>query len=154
MKLFTVLLVLHVLSAVMLIGPAGAFEVLGKRAGELGANGGVHFLKAMLEIERRFVLPGAILSLITGVWMMVDAGLDRKLFDNTWLWTSIVAYVAIMGLSTGADIPAIKRIVAAMDAGSPPPEKDLKLTKTLGPIFGLLTAFIVIMMVWKPGYTV
>lgn len=153
MKLFTVLLVLHVLSAVMLIGPAGAFEVLGKKAGELGPNGGVHFLKAMLEIQKKFVYPGAILSLVTGVWMMADTGLDRKLVDNTWLWTSLVAYVAIMGLSTAVDTPAIKRIVAALDGGNAPDDKDIALTKKIGPILGLLTAFIVVMMVWKPGLT-
>jgi hypothetical protein len=153
MELFTVLLVIHVLSAVMLIGPAGAFEVLGKKASELGPNGGTEFLRAMLEIERKFVIPGAIISGITGVWMMVEVNLDKVLFDNTWLWTSILAYLIIMGLATGVDTPAIKRIVAASDAGQQPAEKDIKLTKTLGPILGLLTAFIVVMMVWKPGLT-
>lgn len=154
MELFTVLLVLHVLSAVLLIGPAGAFEVLGKKAGELGPAGGVHFLKATLEINKKFVIPGAILSLVTGIWMMGGRNLDRVLFDNTWLWTSILAYVVLLGVATGMQTPAIKRIIAAMEAGQGPPAKDIAFTKTVGPLLGLLTAFIVVMMVWKPGLTI
>lgn len=153
MELFTTLLVIHVLSAVLLIGPAGAFEVLGKKAGALGPNGGTEFLKAMVEIERKYVIPGAIISGITGVWMMAEANLDRVLFDNPWLWTSILAYLIIFGLATAVDTPAIKRIITASEAGQQPEPKDIRLTKALGPILGSLTAFIVVMMVWKPGLT-
>lgn len=148
-NLTAVLIAIHVLSAINLLGPSTAFAILGKRASD-PAKGGHKMLEALLEIEHKLVLPGSAVQLITGVWLMVRLDLDQDLFSNGWLWTSIVAFAAILILSIGFDTPAIRRIVADANAGKAPNPKDLKLAQVLGPVFGVLFLYIGAMMVLKP----
>jgi uncharacterized membrane protein len=144
-----ILVLIHVVSAITLLGPSTAFGILGKRAAD-PATGGHKMLEALLDIEHKMVLPGSAIQFITGVWLIVRLDLDKDLFANGWLWTSILAFALILVLSIGFDTPAVRRIVAAGNAGRAPDEKDLKLAKTLGPVFGILFMFIIVMMVLKP----
>lgn len=148
-NLTVVLVTIHVLSAINLLGPSVAFAILGKRASD-PEKGGHKNLEALLEIEDKLVLPGSAVQLITGVWLIVRLDLDADFFANGWLWTSIIAFAAIVTLSIGVDTPAVRRIVKAANAGSMPAEKDLKVAKALGPVFGILFLFIGIMMMAKP----
>lgn len=143
------LVVIHVASAILLIAPSGAFAVLGKRASD-PAKGGFHMLEAMLEIEHKYVLPGSVVQLVTGLWLMVRLDLDQNLFDHLWLVISLVLFIALLGLSTAVDIPAIKRIVAAAKAGNAPDPKDIKVSMVLGPIFGIMFVIITFLMMIKP----
>lgn len=144
-----VLVTIHVLSAIMLLGPSTAFGILGKRASD-PTKGGHKMLEAMLDIEHKMVLPGSAIQLITGVWLIAELDLDKDLFANGWLWTSIVAFAVILFLSIVIDTPAVRRIVAAGNANRAPDQKDLKIAKGLGPVFGILFLYIAAMMVMKP----
>lgn len=144
-----ILVTLHVLSAINLLGPSTAFAILGKRASD-PAKGGHKMLEAMLEIEHKLVLPGSAVQFITGLWLIVRLDLDKDFFANGWLWSSILMFVIILILSIGFDTPAIKRIVTAANVGQMPAEKDLKLVKGLGPVFGILFLAIGTLMMMKP----
>lgn len=143
------LAVIHVLSALILLAPSGAFAVLGKRSAS-PETGGFHMLEALLEIEKKYVLPGAVVQLLTGAWLMYKLGYDRNLGEHLWLSLSIVLFLALLGLATAVDMPAIRRIVAAARAGTAPAAKDVKISKTLGPILGLLFIIIAFLMSAKP----
>lgn len=149
----TILLVIHILGAIAGIGPTFAFGVIGAKAGkEPGAA--LTLLEVMMDIEKKLVTPVALFTQpISGVLLITHFGYDKDFFSNTWLVYSIVAFAAILIMSYGPNNKAVHRLVKAMRAGemgTPTFLKDLKTTKTLGPIMGILTFTIVIMMVWKP----
>lgn len=144
-----ILVTIHIVSAILLLGPTTAFSILGKRSAS-PSTGGWQMLDAMLDIEHKLVLPGSVIQLVTGVLLITELDLDKDLFANGWLWTSILAFVTILVLSLAVDLPAVKRIVTAGKANQAPDMKDVKTVKGLGPVFGILFLYIVLMMILKP----
>lgn len=143
------LVTIHVLSAIMLLGPSSAFGVLGKRAAS-PETGGHKMLEALLEIEHKMVIPGSIIQLITGIWLIARLGYDQDFFSHGWLWVSILMFLTILTLSVFVDTPAIRRTVVAANAGQAPDPKDISLAKKLGPVFGILFIAIAFLMMTKP----
>ncbi len=85
-------------------------------------------------------------------------------FDQTWLWLSMVIYIAALGLSHGVMIPTVKRMGVLMremaggppPVGGPPPQaaEMAELGKKMGivgPILDLAVVVILYLMVVKPG---
>lgn len=143
------LVTIHVLNALLMLAPSGAFAVLGKRAAS-PETGGHKMLEAILEIERKMVYPGAVIQLVSGAWLIERLGYADNFSSYGWLLVSIILFLALLGLSTAIDTPAIKRIVVAANAGQAPDPKDIKTSKTLGPILGILFAVIGFLMMAKP----
>ena len=148
-NLTTWLVAIHVLSAINLLGPTAAFGILGSRASD-PATGGHKNLEALIAIENKLVYPGVAIQTITGVWLIARLGLHEDFFAHGWLWVSILMFAVIVLLSAFVDMPAIHRIVKTANAGQAPDPKDIKLSKGLGPFFGVLFLAIGFLMVTKP----
>ncbi len=151
----TILLVIHVLGAIAGIGPTFAFSIIGPKAGQAGPAGGALLLQTMLDIEKKIVTPVALFTQpLSGILLIFEVGYHNDFFSQVWLWVSIILFATILYLSFLVDIPAIHRIVtwSGSAQGPPPPEvqKDIALAGKLGPVFGIMTVTIVILMVWKP----
>ena len=74
-------------------------------------------------------------------------------WSQTWVWLSIVLYVAAIGVSHSLQIPSARRMNELMAAGPPNAETEV-LEKKLamgGTILNLLAVVIIVLMVWKPG---
>lgn len=150
----TILLIIHVVGAIAGIGPTFAFGVLGSLAGK-DPQHAIVYLGAMVDIQKKVVTPVALFTQpVTGALLIFESGWNQNFFRHEWLVISIVLYAVILYGSYIVDTPAMHRIVDAMRTGqndTPQFQKDLRLTQRLGPIFGILTIAIAIMMVWKPG---
>src|SRR5690349_15658914 len=86
------ILAAHVAGAVAWIGAVLAFEVLGVRVRNRAiAEEAVMFASDHAFFTRAVALPGSIALLLTGGWLMHDAGLE--IGEAWWLGTGIGAWV-------------------------------------------------------------
>ena len=89
---------------------------------------------------------------------------DVYKFSQTWLWLSLVLYLAALGVSHGVLMPSVNKmlglqreIVANPPQGGPPPQAaELealgKKIASSSMVLHLSFAVILILMVWKPGF--
>jgi len=152
--LLTIVLVIHVIGAVFGFGPAVAYAILGPAAGKAGPNGGVAIMEAMVAIEKRLIVPWAmVLQPLSGLALIFLAGYNVNFFSHYWLWVALILYAAAFYTAIMVQTPLIEKMIKLAKAGPPTPEfmAAAKRTQQLGPVILLLLAGIVILMVAKPG---
>lgn len=149
---FPVLMLVHVGGAIIGFGPVYTFALLGPMAGRAGANG-VHYLEAIIAIEKRFVLPMAFIQPISGTALIFVGGFAQDFFRHYWLVGGIVLYAIAFYLALLQQSPAIERMIALAKSGPPTPEFMALARKTqrLGPITTVILSLIIVLMVTKPG---
>ncbi|HEX9697555.1 MAG TPA: DUF2269 family protein [Actinomycetota bacterium] len=149
----TILLVIHIVGAIAGIGPTFAFSVLGKIATQ-GGDRTLFAMEAMKEINLKIVTPvAAITQPVTGALLIFKTGRDANFFKHEWLVMGIVFYLILMVLSYGPEWKRQNRMIDALKAGRGGSDeflKDMRAAKAMGPVFGVLTLAIAVLMVWKP----
>jgi uncharacterized membrane protein len=158
-------LVLHVLGAIAVFGPSFAFPVIAAQAGKLPQHG--HFAALVIDlIERRVIIPGAIVQGITGLALILVIGLDITSSAWRWLILAIALYAIAVGFAILVQKPNAERMVeltagpppgaaAGAPAGAPagPPPELVATAKKLargGQFLTVMIVAIVILMVTKP----
>jgi uncharacterized membrane protein len=156
-------LVLHVLGAIAVFGPTFAFPLIARHASREPQHG--HFAAVVTDaIERRIVIPGAIVQGITGVALILVLGLN--LTDPAWRWLilGIVLYLIAVAYAVFVQAPASEKMVhltaggppaGAPPAGAPagPPPELVATARKLqqgGMFLTVMIVAIVILMVTKP----
>jgi uncharacterized membrane protein len=142
-------------------GPFFAFPVIAGQAGKMPQHG--HFAAVVMDlIERRIIIPGAIVQGITGIGLILVVGLDITSSAWRWLFLAILLYVIAVTYAILVQKPAAERMVeltAAPPAGAPgaapagPPPELLATMKKLargGQFLTVMIVAIVILMVTKP----
>lgn len=152
MSYFQALLLLHILSAIVGIGPSFGFGVLGPMSAKLGGPGALAIMEGMHAIDRRLVTPAAIIQPTTGLLLIFSSG--RNFWQSEWLWISVILYAGIIILVYGFNNPAFSRMIAMAKEGkaeTPDFQAKAKRVKALGPIIPILAVAIIVLMVLKPG---
>jgi uncharacterized membrane protein len=148
--LYTFLKIVHIVTVVVGIGTVTLNGLYGAKAKEAGPNGGLAIGKANFDVS--MVAEYFIYAIpVTGILMMVVE--DFWEWSQTWVWLSIVLYVAALGVSHAIQIPSARRMNELMAAGPPNAETEA-LEKKLaggGTVLNLLAVAIIVLMVWKPG---
>lgn len=154
MSYITVLILLHIAGAIIGIGPTFTFGVIGSMMPTAGP-GSMALMEALVKIEKVLVTPVALLTQpVTGVLLIVETNRDKEFFSNEWLVIALTAYVIILIVSYGVMTPGLKKmIVMAKEGKAQTPEFGAlaKVQQRFGPMLGVLTLVIIVMMVWKPG---
>jgi uncharacterized membrane protein len=162
--MFQLFLFLHVMGAIAVFGPTFVFPIIGSQAARSPQNG--HFAAVLSEfIERRLVIPGAIVQGITGVALILISGRDLSAAANRWLGIAIVLYLIAILFATFVQAKSAERMVhltANMPPGPPPagapagPPPEIAATaKKLaqgGQLLAVLIVLIVALMVVKPTF--
>ena len=158
-------LFLHVMGAIVVFGPVFVFPVIARQAQRSPQNG--PFAAALSElIERRIVLPGAVVQGITGVGLIIILGADLTSSSFRWLIGGIALYLVAILYAAFVQAPAAEKMVHLTSGGPPPgpppagapagpPPEILATAQKLqrgGMILTVLVVAIVILMVTKPGY--
>lgn len=156
-NLFPWLLFLHILAAIVAIGPNFAFSTIRSLGREepQHANFGTRVSHA---ISMRLVYPIGLVIPATGVSMILVLGLDLTSRAFWWLDLAIVIYTAVYLYSFFVQRPIIERIIAMTsappppDASGPPPALLALATRAQrgGNAMLILLAIIVSLMVVKP----
>ena len=152
---FAVLLVLHTLGAIVGIGPAFAFGIIGARAEKATPEGRLALVDVMHTIERGMLSPTVrFVQWTTGVGLIFNRELNHDFFSgrHAWLTVAILIYAILLVLGEVVYAPNSKRLHDALKSGdSAAAEREFRLAKKLGPTAPILTVAIIVLMVWKPG---
>ena len=161
--MFQLFLFLHVMGAIAVFGPTFVFPIIASHVRKAPQHG--HFGAVLGEfIERRLVIPGAVVQGITGVALILLTGRDLTAADNRWLVAAIILYLIAIGFAVMVQAKNVEKMVhltANMPSGPPPagapagPPPEIAATgKKLaqgGMLLSVLIVLIVVLMVIKPG---
>lgn len=141
--LYTVIKFVHILTAILALGTsAGLGMVLEFYGGH--PRHGAFVLRAVERMSVWFVLPGYVLIVVTGVWMM------RLAWTPVPWWIKAALALWSIGIAALlADISVLRRQIAAEGAASS--RRLLLLGRGLGATFGLIVVAILYLMVFKPA---
>jgi uncharacterized membrane protein len=152
-------LVLHVLGAIFVFGPTLAFTFLASETRRMPGHGA--FAAAVGDaIERKVVLPGAVVQGITGLGLILVLGVDLTTPEWRWLILAIVLYAISVTFAFAVQAPNSAKMLefaktpppaGVTPAGPPPAVVALggKLARG-GQFLTVMIVAIVILMVTKP----
>jgi uncharacterized membrane protein len=144
----TLLNVLHVVTAVFLVGPMAILPMTALRAVRAG-NG------PMVDLLARSTRVFSLLSLLVAVLGFGVVGTADEQFDlsvtTDWVLASIVAYLVALALSLALVVPALQRAGTELAAGRPDGAGGLYGRIAAGSgVVSLLLVAVTVLMVWKP----
>lgn len=157
-------LVLHVLGAIFVFGPSVAFTFLANETRRMPMHG--HFSALVGEaIERRVILPGAVVQGITGVALIFLAGFDLTAPSSRWILGALILYAIAIVFAFAVQAPNLAKMVELTQpaqtspaGGAPTPAGPLPEIAATGQrlarggmFLTLMIVLIVILMVTKPG---
>jgi uncharacterized membrane protein len=144
----TLFAVLHVVTAVFIVGPMAILPMTAMRAARAGDGAQVMSLA-------RATSTFSLLSLIVFVLGFAVLGMsdpkDHFSFASAWIIWSIILYVVALAVNIFVTVPAMKRV-----AGSVPESTEAAPLAGYRAIAGgsglasLLLVAVVVLMVWKP----
>lgn len=147
--MYKVLLWVHVLSAIVLLGPSYLLPALAKFRGD---PPNVTVLKIEMLIER-YVSIFVVVALLSGGWLIGVSPItkDGGFSDARWLHIAMGIFFVVAGIGTGYALPRHKKALAAAEAGKAAESKRLLAqVDRVGPILGLGAAAILYLMLIKP----
>lgn len=151
----TLLDVLHVVTAVFLIGPLAILPMSAMRALRAGQGPAVAALAKSTQIFGWASL--AVVVFGFGVMGTTDAKYDIGI-TTSWIWISIVLYLIALGITLFALVPAMRSAAAALGTGAAGGSQaaasaesaDYRRIAMLSGIASLLLVVVVVLMVAKP----
>jgi hypothetical protein len=130
---FMLLLFLHVLGAIVALGPTFAFPLLGAMARREPEHGGFA-TRATILIDDRIVRPVVLVTGLTGLAMIWWRSIAVLAPAYRWLLVAIVMYVLALAISLLVQRPAVQRAVVLMsgpaDPGSQLPATLARVART------------------------
>jgi len=150
------LLFLHVLGAIVAFGPTFSFAIIGAMGGKEPQHANFA-TRVSARISDRVVEPLAVVQGVTGVLLIISAGLD--LLATRWLLLGITLYVIALTFALTLQRTTVNKVIAMTSAPPPPgasgpppglPELVKKVQRG-GMFLGLMIIAIVFLMVVKPS---
>ncbi|RSN55985.1 hypothetical protein DMH01_29665 [Amycolatopsis sp. WAC 04182] len=146
-----ILLILHVLAAVIAVGPvtvaASMFPAAARKAfAEPGS--GLSVLRALNRICRVY----AIFGIAVPFFGLATAG-SMRVFGDMWVIVSIVLTAAAAGVLALLVLPGQNAILAALDTEPPSEPLTAGRVAMYTGMFNLLWAVVTVLMIVRPGST-
>ncbi|MEF7440891.1 DUF2269 family protein [Paenibacillus lautus] len=151
MRLYELLLVLHILASIAIVGPAFVMPIIRRSARTVDQ---LHFTFGMTT--KLAIMPkiGGVVLIVTGVWLMI---LTKMGLSQMWLNVSILLSLLMIVLIDGWIEPRMKKIVKIISKnqvqGNEIPAEFELLIKKIVPIetaAQLLMIATLVLMVVKP----
>jgi len=161
--IFKVLLVLHILSAIVGLG---AVMLNGLYAAQSQKRPGPEGRAVSEANEAVSNIAEKVIYLIPVFGILLVLASDSAIkFSNTFVWLSLVLFIAALGVSHSVLVPGQRKINALLlemeqgppPAGGPPPQLVQiqalgKRQAAAGASLNVVVAVILILMIWKPGW--
>jgi uncharacterized membrane protein len=155
-ELFTILLFLHVLGAIVAFGPGFAAMIVGPMAAKEPQYANF-YARTQVAAGRKLVSPVSITLAITGIGMILVRGWGSLTADRHWLEAGILLYVIAVVVAMGVQAPAGRKLVELTSQPPAPgagPSPELRKTagrlRMGGLVLSLLVVVITFLMVAKP----
>lgn len=147
--IFKILVVLHVIAAIVGIGPAFVLPLLGSSA-KTGSQ--LRFVFGIIQKINKFPKTGGITLIVTGVLLMI---VGKMGLSELWLNLSLVFFIIIEVIIIGMIEPRMRKITAivmASEGEEIPQGYQASMSKIipLETTVHVLTIVIIILMVVKP----
>lgn len=143
-NLRNVLLWLHILVAVVTMGPFIMFDVLSPG---LVRAGNVPVLRTFERVTK-VLGPATLLIALAGVGLVADN--DGYHFKQAWVTGGLVGYVVIVAIGMGVLGPTVTRAVERIEAGEDASAEAGRLR-----VFGVVNIVLILTIIWlmvaKPG---
>jgi len=151
---------LHVMAAIVVFGPTFAFPLIQITAEKAFPRNLPFAWEIIRKIDHAVVTPGVLLVLATGIYQWSEGSWD--LGRDQWLSISLGLLIVLYVLSFFTFHPSERKAIAASEAMvaaagsnaevefSDEYRAATKVVNIAGPIYSLLTLFIVYLMVVKP----
>ena len=152
--LYNVVLVLHILASIIGFGGMFIAGFYGNESRSLPGREGLAVAQTTLKVTGQIPTVAVCAVPILGILLILMSE-DAIKFSAMWISLSFLAYIVLMGLATGIQVPTIRRMVAmragAEGAQSAEMQAMGKKVAMVGAIVNLLWVVILILMVFKPG---
>ncbi|MEA2588362.1 MAG: putative integral rane protein [Actinomycetota bacterium] len=146
------LLSVHILAAIIGLGPTFSFAFLGIMAERQPAAARA-LQETILTISTRLVIPLVVTLGLSGLLLIGNT--HDNLSKNPWLGAGIVLYVLVLAVAIFYQVPTQKKILALLGptGGMDQPEVRKLATgqRVVGISMGLAIVATAVLMVWKPG---
>jgi uncharacterized membrane protein len=139
----TVLAVLHVVTAVFLIGPMALLPHTALRAVRTGNT-------ASVELLTRSTRVFSWASLAVAVFGFGVSGVYGIPLSRTWLWLSIALYLLALVVSLVLVVPSLGRAAAGLRRGDSSAKALYGRIAAGGGVVTLLLVAVAVLMVWQP----
>lgn len=142
-NLYNLLLLVHIIAVVVTFAPAAINPLLEKHFAENGGEAVLtNWAGFTASYTSKVALPGLVVILLTGVWMIVD--FDGWEFSQTWISLSFLVWFAIGGVVSAMILKGEKKLAAGDMSGR-------SLVAKGGPIATVLLVVMLYLMIFKPG---
>lgn len=111
---FDVVLWLHILAFFIAFGPTYAYGVFLANAAKAGPAAMVQTARSIVTWDLKAGTAGAVVLLITGLYMVGDSGFEFSDFFVSW---GFIAIILILGLNHGFLIPKGRRAIELLENG-------------------------------------
>lgn len=146
------LLSVHILAAIIGLGPTFSFAFLGIMSERQPAAARA-LQETILTISTRLVIPLVVILGLSGVLLIGNT--HDNLSKNPWLGAGIVLYVLVLATAIFYQVPTQKKILALLGpTGGMDQPKVRKLAtgqRVVGISMGLAVVVTAVLMIWKPG---
>jgi uncharacterized membrane protein len=159
---YKIVLVLHILCAIVGFGAVFLNGIYGQQAKARRGREGLAISQANLlvsEVGSYFIYAVFVFGIL-----LVLIGDNVFDFGQTWIWLSMLLYIAALVVSLGMLRPTVRRMQVLMEemiatgpsqAGPPPQAAEMevlgKRLGIIGPALDLTMIVILVLMVFKPG---
>ena len=148
------LAVLHVVTAVFIVGPMAIFPMTAMRAARAGNGAQV---LALAKATSTFSLLSLVVLLLGFAVLGVSDPKEHWSLASAWIVWSIVLYVVALAVNLFVTVPAMRRVAADVTASTgaagtvstSPPAGYGAIAGGSG-IASLMLVAVVVLMVWKP----
>ncbi len=156
LDLFTSLLFLHILGAIMAFGPGFASMVVGPMVAREPQHANF-YARSQALTSRAIITPVSISLAVTGILLILVRGWSTVTGGRHWLELAILLYVMALVVSMALMAPASRKLVALTaqppsPGAGPPPELPAAASRVrvLGIVLSILVVVITFLMVTKP----
>lgn len=139
--------VLHVVTAVFIVGPMAILPMTGLRAIRAGNGAQVKTLATSVFVFSLISLVVVVLGF--GLLGMSDPKYHLS-FATTWIWLSTVAYLVALLLNLFLVVPALRKAAVEVTKDGSGKEARYPQIAAGSGIVSLLLLLVVVLMVWKP----
>lgn len=153
-NLYNAVLLLHILAAIVGFGGMFIAGFYGNEAGKRPGAEGLAVAETTLKVTGQIPTIAVCAVPILGILLILLSD-DTWKFSEAWVSMSFVLYIVLMGLATGAQVPAIRKIVALRAGGSASAAELAAMGKkvaTIGGVVNVLWVLTLVLMVFKPGH--
>ncbi|MEO7122060.1 MAG: DUF2269 family protein [Lacisediminihabitans sp.] len=145
--MYTLFDILHVVTAVFIVGPMAILPMTGLRAIRAGNSAQVKTLATSVFIFSLISLLVVVLGF--GLLGMSDPKYHLS-FGTTWIWASTVAYLLALLINLLLVVPALRKAsVEVSKDGTGKSARYPQISAGSG-VVSLLLLLVVVLMVWKP----